>query len=65
MLHFELEKEITEAYKQQKNAGYIILLGASLQDFYGPNIVLAFTPCSSAGVSAIITPRAEERSQVQ
>lgn len=41
MLHFALERVSTEAHEQQKNAGLVILRGASLQDFPGPSTVLA------------------------
>lgn len=41
MLHFALERESTEAYEQQKNAGCEIFLGASSPDVLGPSAVLA------------------------
>lgn len=41
VLHFALERRSAEAYKQQKNAGRVILLGASSQDVLGPGAVLA------------------------
>ncbi|EOB06954.1 hypothetical protein Anapl_08134 [Anas platyrhynchos] len=41
VLHFALERRSAEAYKQQKNAGRGILLGASSQDVLGPGAVLA------------------------